>query len=81
MYETINQNVHVAALFKAGQAIPLKFLWNGREYPVKKVNLSYTKYEGRSKIYYFAVSDNSNYFKLRFNSEDLSWVLVETYVE
>lgn len=81
MYETINQAVQVAALFKAGQAIPLKFMWNGREYPVRKVNLAYTKYEGRSKIYYFAVSDETNYFKLRFNSDDLGWTLVETYVE
>jgi hypothetical protein len=81
MYETINQTVQVAALFKAGQAIPLKFMWNGREYPVRTVNLSYTQYEGRSKIYYFAVSDETNYFKLRFNSDDLGWTLVETYVE
>jgi hypothetical protein len=81
MYESINQIIQVAALFKGGQAIPLKFMWNGREYPVRTVNLSYTKYEGRSKIYYFAVSDNSNYFKLRFNSDDLGWTLVETYVE
>lgn len=81
MYESINQIIQVAALFKGGQAIPLKFMWNGREYPVRTVNLSYTQYEGRSKIYYFAVSDDSNYFKLRFNSNDLGWTLVETYVE
>jgi hypothetical protein len=81
MHETINQTIQVAVLFKNGQAIPLKFMWHGREYSVRTVNLSYSQFEGRSKIYYFAVSDNSNYFKLRFNSQDLGWTLVETYVE
>jgi hypothetical protein len=79
MYESINQPIHVAAVFKGGKAVPLKFLWNGREYPVAKVNLSYSQFEGRAKIYYFAVSDQANYFKLRFNSDDLGWTLVETY--
>jgi hypothetical protein len=81
MYETINDPIHVAAIFKNGQATPLKFLWNGREYRVHAVNLSYTQHEGRAKIYYFAVSDQANFFKLRFDSSDLSWTLVETYVE
>lgn len=81
MYEPINQPVQVAALFWDGHAKPLKFLWNGREYPVKSVNLAYARHEGRSKLYYFTVSDESNYFKLQFNSDDLTWTLLETYVE
>lgn len=81
MYEPINESVQVAVVFKNGNATPLKFLWKGREYPVQSVNLSYTQFEGRSKIYYFAVSDQANYFKLRFDSSDLNWTLVETYVE
>lgn len=81
MYEQINDPVQVAAVFKNGNLTPLKFMWNGREYSVRAVNLAYSKYEGRAKVYYFAVSDNNNYFKLRFNADDFSWVLSETYVE
>lgn len=81
MYEEINEPVQVAAIFKNGNLQPVKFLWKGREFLVRVVNLSYSQYEGRSKVYYFAVSDNNNYFKLRFNTDDFNWMLSETYVD
>lgn len=90
MFEQINEPVDVAALFSARGGttfggkptlIPKKFKWQGREYPIKTVNLTYSSFEGRIKFYYFAVSDNTSYFKLRFNSQNLSWVLLESYVE
>lgn len=77
MLETINDPVQVAAVFKAGNIEPRKFLWHNREYPITSINLVYSRYEGRAKVYYFAVSDSANFFKLRFNSDDLTWVLVE----
>ncbi len=81
MYEQINEPVQVATLFKDGELKPLKFLWKGREYLVRKINLTYSNFEGRAKIYYFAVSDNNNYFKLQFNSDNLNWTLLESYIE
>lgn len=81
MYETINDPIQVATLFKNGEAKPLKFLWKGKEYAIQTVNLAYSTFEGRAKVYYFAVSDNNNYFKLQFNTESLVWTLLESYVE
>jgi hypothetical protein len=81
MYEEINDPIQVASLFKDGELKPLKFLWHGKEFAVKAINLAYSRFEGRAKIYYFAVSDQNNYFKLRFNSDDLVWTLLESYVE
>jgi hypothetical protein len=81
MYEQINDPIQVATLFKNGELRPLKFLWKGREFPVQAINLAYSQFDGRSKIYYFAVSDNNNYFKLQFNSDNLMWTLLESYVE
>jgi hypothetical protein len=81
MYEQVNDRVQVASVFKDGGITPLKFMWNGREFPVKTINLAYSGFEGRSKIYYFAVSDQNNYFKLQFNSDNLVWTLLELYVE
>ncbi len=77
MIQEINDSVQVVVIFKAGVMEPRKFLWHGREYPVKSVNLTYSRFEGRAKVYYFAVSDSANFFKLRFNSDDLTWALVE----
>jgi hypothetical protein len=71
----------MVTIFKGNQVIPWKFLWHGKEFVIKKVNLVYAAYEGRSKIYYFAVSDSVNYFKLRFNCDNLRWTLLETYVD
>lgn len=80
MLEQINEPIEVSARFEKGKLIPVSFIWQNREYEVQKVNLSWSQYEGRSKIYYFAVSDSVNYFKLRFDSEKLSWILIESYV-
>lgn len=81
MYEQINEPIQVATLFKNGELKPLKFLWQGREFAIRSINLAYSRFEGRSKMYYFAVSDNNNYFKLQFNSDNLIWTLLESYVD
>jgi hypothetical protein len=81
MFETINEPIEVIAKFSQNRTIPVKFLWNGREVLVSKVNLVYSRLVGRTKFYYFAVSDSANYFKLQFNSENLQWTLLESYAE
>jgi hypothetical protein len=81
MLETINEPIEVIAKFSGNKTIPVKFLWQGREISVKKVNLTYSRREGRVKFYFFAVSDNTNYFKLQFNTDNLSWTLLESYAD
>ncbi len=81
MLEQINDPIEVISSFKEGKIRPLKFLWKGREFLVSKINLTYHHFEGRVKIYYFAVSDSANYFKIQFNSDSLNWTLLETYVD
>ena len=91
MFNEINEPIQVIAKFvhlrqgSGGQVgnktIPVKFLWNGKEILIRKVNLTYSRREGRSKFYFFAVSDDVNYFKLQFNSENLQWTLLESYAD
>ncbi len=81
MLEEVNEPIEVVAVFQGNKFEPYKFLWNGREIKIKQVNLAYSNWDGRSKIYYFAVSDNNNYFKLKFDTDKLTWTLLETYVE
>ena len=81
MLEQINDPIEVIAKFSGNQTIPVKFLWHGREILIKKVNLAYSRREGRVKFYFFAVSDSVNYFKLQFNSDNLAWTLLESYAE
>jgi len=79
MWEIINQRVQVEVLFGLNQAQPQRFTWQGREITVKKVNLVYSSFVGRAKVYYFAVSDDTNYFKLQLETDKLAWTLVEVY--
>lgn len=81
MFNQINEIIDVVAIFKDGKLTPAKFSWQGREYRVERVNLRYSRFEGRSKVCYFAVNDLSNYFKLRFDTDKMQWILVENYVE
>jgi hypothetical protein len=81
MLETINETIEVIAKFSDKKTIPVKFLWHGREILIKKVNLAYSAWEGRTKFHFFAVSDDTNYFKLQFNAENLSWTLLESYAD
>ncbi len=81
MLETINETIKVRAFFDHSRLTPESFVWGDREIKVVKINLSYSRFTGRSKLYYFAVSDEANYFKLEFNTENLVWTLLETYVE
>lgn len=81
MFSEINEPIEVMTLFRDGKALPLKFFWHGREITIKTINLTWSHWEGRAKIYYFAVSDSANYFKLRFNSNSLNWTLLESYVD
>ncbi len=81
MFEQINESIEVIVKFQDNQLKPVKFLWHDKEYLVQKVNLAWSSREGRTKFYYFAVSDGANYFKLRFDSENLSWMILESYSE
>lgn len=77
MIEEINEPVQAACLFQGGQARPLKFLWGGKEYRVEGVNLAYSRFEGRTKAYFFAVTSQGSFFKLKFDSGSLGWTLLE----
>ncbi|MBX4186792.1 MAG: hypothetical protein KW802_00850 [Candidatus Doudnabacteria bacterium] len=81
MFNQINEPIEVIAKFSGQKTVPLKFLWQGREIAIKKINLSYSRFEGRIKFHFFAVSDSTNYFKLQFNSDNLSWTLLESYAD
>lgn len=79
MYETVNEKVSVLASFGPGGARPLAFEWNGRRYAIEKINLVHAVRDGRDLVYYFSVSDSVHYFKLKFNTVNLGWMLEEVF--
>jgi len=80
-YQPVNDPISVLASFRGSVVKPLAFQWGGRDWNVRRVNMVHESRDGRAKLVYFSVSDDANYFKLRFNSETLAWTLEEVWSE
>ena len=79
--EIINEPVEVVASFKGKEIFPALLKWRKKVYKIKKLNLVFEGRCGKDRVYYFSVSDETNYFKLVFNTRDLSWNIEEFYFE
>lgn len=74
----IDKPIQVGAIFKAGIIIPKWFIWEGRRYDVKKVNLTWQRAEGATLIHYFSVSDDLNSYEISFDPKGMTWRLNKT---
>ncbi|KKR22002.1 MAG: hypothetical protein UT48_C0001G0015 [Parcubacteria group bacterium GW2011_GWE2_39_37] len=81
MTQKINEPIEVLVKFHKTTIFPSFFKWRNRTYRVEKVNLVHHLRDGENKIYYFSVSDNLNFFRLAFSTNDLSWKMEELYSE
>ena len=81
MHELLNDPVEVTVDFCGRHVRPTSVRWAGRAYAVERVNLVHTAREGAKRIYYFSVSNNTNFMKLKLDTEMLEWRLVEWYCE
>jgi len=79
MHALIDDPVDVIVSFDQNRVIPKRMRWDNRIYNLKAVNLIHTAREGAKRVFYFSVSDLTNSFKLRLDTESLEWRLVETY--
>ena len=78
-HEIVNEPVDVLVAFHDNRVIPKRMRWNCRNYEITSVNLVHTAREGTKRVFYFSVSDLTNYFKLKLDPEYLEWKLIETY--
>jgi hypothetical protein len=51
--------------------------WRGARHMITKVGMHHTVREGRVLCHIFSVSDGNTFFKLRLDTETLSWRLLE----
>ena len=73
--------VEVLAIFTHQGPRPYALKWGERKYVIEKINLTYEAKVGNSKLIYFSVTSQDNYFKLVFDTNDLKWYLEEAYHE
>ncbi|MFH1405490.1 MAG: hypothetical protein ABIH21_05380 [Patescibacteria group bacterium] len=81
MLELINEPIDVLVSFVGNKVSPKRMHWAGKDYDIKTINLVHSAHEGMKRVFYFSVSDFSNYFKLRLDTDSLEWSLVELYTD
>ncbi len=77
----MNDPIEVTVDFFGHRIRPREVRWSNRRYPLQCVNLVHGALEGAKRIFYFSVSDKTNFMKLRFDTETLEWRLVEIYTD
>ena len=79
MIERVKAPVSVKLIFdhKKRTTIPKEVLWEGKEYSITKVGLHHTFREGKGLFHVFSVVSSDLFFRLLFNTENLSWSVEE----
>lgn len=79
MIQKINLPVSVVSIFdhKKQLSYPLKILFEGKTHPLVKLGYHHTSREGRVLYHIFSVVSPSLFFRLKLNTESLSWSLEE----
>lgn len=73
----IGEKITAAVVFKNGMILPKKFIWNGRELKVNKIDLNYSKRVGNVIMRFFSVEvfEEDGAYQLSFNTNDMIWRL------
>ena len=64
-----NQEKNAFNIYKMG--------WRKREYFIKKIAYHHKVREGKDLFHIFHVTDNNLDFRIRFDADNLSWILEE----
>lgn len=71
----ILESINVWVFFKRNLIEPHSFFWHNRQIKIDKVNLVHSSKDGASIFYHFSVSAGGNFYRLRFDTNKLNWIL------
>ena len=74
----IKEPINVWVFFKGSLVQPWCFFWRKRQIKIDKINLVHSSKDGNSLYLHFSVSSGGNFYKLRFSTNKLTWVLEAT---
>lgn len=81
MHQILHDPIDVVIEFVQQKIRPRYIRWDGVLFEPTSVNLIHRSKEGMKHVFYFSVSDSNHFMKLRFDTENLSWHLVEFYAD
>lgn len=79
MNQKIFQKVSVISIYKKENNIfsPYKIFYSGQIHLVKKIGLHHQFNKGSILFHSFSVATDNSFFKILFNTKELSWTLEE----
>lgn len=82
MYQDLDDEIEVIALFERRQVRPCRFRWRGKIYKVDRITGDWTSDVGQAKLRFFAVVDSmANFFQLCYDERSTSWKIAKVWVE
>lgn len=79
LHESFQDPINVVVRFDDRRVMPHSFLWGKRQYGIQRVLNVHSTFVGRERLHYFSVANDTEFFRLAFNTETLRWFLVEHY--
>ncbi len=73
----IQEAINVWVFFEKNLIKPHLFFWHGRQIKIDKINLVHTSKNGQSLFYHFSVSSGGNFYRLKFDTNKMVWILEE----
>lgn len=77
MYDPIHEQISVKVEFNNHDLRIISFDWQGREHLVDKINLITKARKGRELVWVYYVSNSGGAYKLRYDTESVTWWLEE----
>lgn len=78
MIQRVHEHVDVITVYTHGKSVfPFKIRWKTREYRIKKIGYHHTERVGRELHHIFHVANDRLAFRLRHNTQNLTWILEE----
>jgi hypothetical protein len=81
MYQTIDESIVVAGVYRGGKFEPKKFQWGRQTIEISAITLVSDVKDGGVKKRYFSVISGNNVYRLIFNRESEQWYLGELWIE
>jgi len=80
-YEYIHDSIDVWVQFEKQKPQIRAFAWKNKLYKITSLNLITKASNGTVPVHLFSVSNNKGAFKIRLDTDTLSWWLEEIYWE
>ena len=73
--QDLNERIDCLVWFQNAKIQPRLFVWNNKEYEIKKITYTWQERRGQELISHFSVSTGTDLYQISFNNTTFSWRL------